>query len=354
VPRGGLASSPAEVRQLIEELGGRAYLKAQVLGSGRAKAGGVRRADSPELGEELARSMLGSTVLGQRVDRLLVVETVDIASELYVGFIANPEELTVSLLASPHGGVDVEELSRGELLRIEIDPLMGLADFMKREVAKFLRLPRRAREQLRDLLETLYDIYWSYDCEFLEVNPLALTTDNRLVAIDVRMSVDDSSLFRHPELREAYLKRLSEREAAAREHGFSYVELDGNVGVIGNGAGLTMATMDMISDMGLRPAFFLDVGGGASSSRVREALRIALSHPRVRAVLMNILGGITRCDEVAKGIVEALSAAPRRVPLVVRLSGTNEEEGRRILEAHGIRYFTRMEEAVSALAEILR
>ena len=351
-PKGYLARDPREVFTYVKLLGGRAFLKAQVLGSGRKRAGGVLFVNSPTVGEEVARKLFESKVLGQRVSKVLVVEPVNIFSEIYVGFIVNPVKCTVSLLASPYGGIDVEELSKRKLLRIEIDPLIGLTDFTKREAFKFLNLPKPLFAEFSALLEKLYEIFNDYDCVFLEVNPLALTRDQRLVVIDFRMSIDDNSLFRHPDFESEYLSRLSEREVVARKFKFSLVELDGDVGVIGNGAGLTMATMDLIVDLGMRPAFFLDIGGGASSDRVREAVKIALSYPKVKGLLINILGGITRCDEVARGIVEALEVSKHKKPMVVRLSGTNEEEGRRILESNGIKYFTSMEEAIEEAAKL--
>jgi len=354
MPKGYLASSAKEVATYVKLLGGKAFLKAQVLGTGRGKAGGVRFVSDPESGEKVARELFESEILGQRVDKILVVEPIDVASELYVGFIVNPIKCTVSLLVSPHGGVDVEELSKEKLLRIEIDPLIGLTSFIKREAFKFLNLPQSLSMEFSALLEKLYEIFNDYDCEFLEVNPLALTKDERLVVIDFRLSIDDNSLFRHPDFESEYLSRLSEKELIAHRFKFSLVELDGDVGVIGNGAGLTMATMDLIAELGMKPAFFLDIGGGASSERVCEAVKIALSYPNVKGLVINILGGITRCDEVARGIVEALKVSGTKKPMVVRLSGTNEEEGRRILESNGIKYFTNMEEAIREILKLLR
>jgi len=353
-PKGYLVRDPREVPTYVQILRGKAFLKVQVLGSGRGKAGGVRLVSSPEEGERVARELFEIEILGQRPNKILVVEPVDIASELYIGFIVNPIECTISMLASPFGGMDVEELSKEKLLKLEIDPLIGLTNFIKREVFKFLELPKPLFTEFSALVEKLYEIFNDYDCEFLEVNPLALTKDQRLVVIDIRLSIDDNSLFRHPDFEREYLSRLNERELIAHKFKFSFVELKGDVGVIGNGAGLTMATMDLIAKLGIRPAFFLDIGGGASADRVREAVKIALSYPNLKGLVINILGGITRCDEVARGIVEALKFSKLEIPIAVRLSGTREEEGRKILEANGIRYFTSMEEAISEIIKLVR
>lgn len=351
-PKGYLAKNLEEVESALKKLNGKGVLKAQIKGTGRKKAGGIFFVNSINEGLEVAKNLFGREILGQKVNEILVCERVNVKREFYIGFLINSEKFSYTLIASKYGGINVEEVH--DVLKLEIDPLTSLQDFMIRDTINYLEIHDKSTAlQLSSIIRNLYKIFLEYDCEFIEVNPLALTNDGRLVALDIKLSIDDNALFRHKDLTEIFKKRLTPNEIIALKYGFSYVELDGDIGVIGNGAGLTMATMDILMLSGGKPAFFLDIGGGAKAERVKEALKLALNNPHVKAILMNILGGITRCDEVAKGIIQAIEESNIKKPIVVRLSGTKEEEGRRILESKGIKYFTNMEDAIKEIIKLV-
>ena len=299
------------------------------------------------------------TIRGVKVKKVLVAEKVDIEQELYVSFIINRGSRTIDLLVSPLGGTDIEEIvkERAEsLLRQEIDPLLGLQEFMVRKAFKHMGLSKQLYGDFKVLVSSLYRLFVEYDCELAEINPLALTKDDELVAIDSKIIVDNNSLYRHPdllELRKERVRSKSELERKAELYGLSYVELEGYIGILGNGAGLTMATMDLVSYYGGKPANFLDIGGGATRERVEKALSILLENNKVKVVFINILGGITRCDEVARGIISALEKYGAK-PVVVRMIGTREEEGKRILENEGIHVLDSMEEAARIAVELAK
>ncbi|RLE72741.1 MAG: ADP-forming succinate--CoA ligase subunit beta [Thermoprotei archaeon] len=355
----GLASSPKEAKEVAERINPPYVVKAQVLVGGRGRAGGIRFAKTPEEVEEAARRILGMTIRGVKVKKVLVAEKVDIEQELYVSFIINRGSRTIDLLVSPLGGTDIEEIvkERAEsLLRQEIDPLLGLQEFMVRKAFKHMGLSKQLYGDFKVLVSSLYRLFVEYDCELAEINPLALTKDDELVAIDSKIIVDDNSLYRHPdllELRKERVRSKSELERKAELYGLSYVELEGYIGILGNGAGLTMATMDLVSYYGGKPANFLDIGGGATRERVEKALSILLENNKVKVVFINILGGITRCDEVARGIISALEKYGAK-PVVVRMIGTREEEGKRILENEGIHVLDSMEEAARIAVELAK
>ena len=354
-PRFDVASSPEDARRIAESLGGRVVVKAQVLVGGRGKAGGVKVAESPEKAEQHARRILGMEIRGERVEKLVIAEAVDILKELYLSIILDRSIGAPLILASPEGGVDIEELARTrpeKIIKVPVDPFTGLRPYHIRRVAKFLELPSEAQKHVGRIISGLYKLFMDYDCELAEVNPLVLRGDGSLLAIDSKVIVDDNSLYRHPDLQERAGRGMNRYEAEAKRMGFSYVELEGNIGVICNGAGLTMATMDTVLVLGGRPANFLDIGGGARADRVEGAVSLLLSHPRVKILFINILGGITRCDEVAKGIVNALRKSDTGKRMVVRLKGTNEEEGRRILEENGIYTLEEMDEAARKAVEL--
>lgn len=332
------------VRELAALVPGPYVVKAQLRQWGRGRAGLVRFADSLDEVEELVRKMLGSEWGGERVRYVMVSERVRVLRELYVSMIVGGSPPGVLLLASGAGGVEVEERARSDLLAIRIDPAEGLRDYMVRRAAKHLGLQP---DQLAPVLKGMYRALWEYSLLLVELNPLAVT-DRGLVAIDRKAVADEDS--GNPKLSEfvsRYESELGDLQREARKWGFAAVPLDGDVAVVGNGAGLTMATLDAVADAGGKPGLFLDLGGGASAERVKVALKLALSQPGIRRVLVNVLGGITRCDEVARGLAEALREAGRSdVKVVVRLSGFMEEEGRRILEEAGLRTCETLEEAV--------
>jgi succinyl-CoA synthetase beta subunit len=335
IPRGRVASTASEAKSIAHELGGRVVVKSQVLVGGRGKAGGIRLANSPTEAEEVATQILAMQVKGLPVRRILVDEAAEIAEEIYLGVTNDRTARAPVMIASSEGGVEIEEVARTlpeRLFRINIDPLLGLRDYQARYLAASIELERELWRDFISISRGLYEAFRQSDATLAEINPLVITDNRRLLALDAKMVIDDNALFRHSELAE---KRDFDEdipaEREARKYGLSYVKLDGNIGCMVNGAGLAMATMDVIKLNGGEPANFLDIGGGAGSDKVAAALEIILADPNVRAVLFNIFGGITRCDEVARGILTALQEVPRDVPMVVRLTGTNETDGRRLL-----------------------
>jgi len=357
VPRGRVAFTPTEARQVASEIGGEVVVKAQVLVGGRGLAGGVKFASSPEEAAEVASRLLSSEIRGVKVSAVLVEEKICISRELYLSLTIDRAARKPVFLVSEMGGVEIEDLARrypGKIKRIYIDTEVGYTSYMARIALTALNLPLSLIGDLDSLLKSMYRIMVEYDAELVEFNPLVLTCDGRVVAVDAKIIVDDNSLQRHPELQKLHGREYLDFEKRAKELGFSYVELDGDIGVISNGAGLTMATMDSILYYGGRPANFLDIGGGATRDRVKEAVKLMLQHPRSRVLLVNIFGGITRCDEVALGIVDALGEVGELKPIIVRMLGTNEEEGRRILREHNIDSYVEMDEAVKAAVEASR
>ncbi len=335
VPMGKVATTAQEARDIADELGGRVVIKSQVLVGGRGKAGGVKLAKSPQEAEDLAKQILGMNIKGLPVRKVLVDPIADIKQEIYLGITNDRAAKRPVVIASGAGGVEIEELARtdpGKIIRMHIDPLMGLRDYQSRDVAHGIELPRDHWKAFAQILGGLYKTYMETDATLAEINPLVILGDNRLVALDGKIVLDDNALYRHPDLAEMRdLDEESSQETEARRFGLSYVKLDGEIGCMVNGAGLAMGTMDIVKYFGGFPANFLDIGGGAQADKVTAALRIILSDPKVKAVLINIFGGITRCDEVARGILIALKELNTAVPMVVRLVGTNEEEGRRLL-----------------------
>jgi succinyl-CoA synthetase beta subunit len=328
-----VASSPEEARTAAERLGGGGVVKAQVRIGGRGKGGGIVLSRSPEETEDAARRILDRGFKGMPVSQVLVEALVDIASEFYVAITLDRSVRRYVAMTSSEGGVDIEQIAREHPVAIRkaaIDPLLGLKPYQTRRLVG--GFPEEARHGTEILLGKLWEVMTATDATLVEVNPVAALRDGRVVALDAKVTIDDNALFRRPELAE-YQKafHLDPTEARAREKGLQYVKLEGEVGIIGNGAGLVMATLDVVSQAGGRAANFLDVGGGAGADLMATALEVILSDPDVRSVLVNIFGGITRCDLVAEGIVEALRRVDAHVPIVVRLDGTNAEEGRRIL-----------------------
>lgn len=350
IPQGDVTALPAEARQIASRLGGRVVVKAQVLVGGRGKAGGIRVANDPEEAEHLAEQILDMEIKGLPVEKVLIDQVADIQHEIYLGIVLDRAAYRPVMMASSEGGVEIEEVARttpDKIAKTTINPFLGLQDYQARNLAMSMGLGREHIRTFSKIAQGLYKTYVNCDASLAEINPLIVTGDGQLLAVDGKMILDDNALYRHPELAE--MRDLSEEapaEREARKHGISYVRLDGEIGCMVNGAGLAMATMDIIKLVGGSPANFLDIGGGAKAETVAAALRIILSDSNVRAVLFNIFGGITRCDEVAKGILEALTEVPTDVPMVARLVGTNEEEGRALLvKAKMQTAFTLMEAA---------
>ena len=346
VPRGRVASTPEEAAAVARELGGACVVKAQIHAGGRGKAGGVKLVKSAEEAEKTARELLGKILVthqtgpqGREVRRLLIEEGLPIARELYLGMVLDRAIGRLTVIASSEGGVEIEEVARKspeKILKEVIDPAVGLLPFQCRRLAYALGLNKQAGP-FTALMQALARAFVEKDCSLAEINPLVVTRDGGLIALDAKINIDNNALFRRPEI-EA-LRDLSEedpKEYEASRLGLSYISLDGNIGCMVNGAGLAMATMDIIKLSGGEPANFLDVGGGATKERVTEAFKILLSDNRVKGVLVNIFGGIMRCDVIAQGVVDAARELGVTVPLVVRLQGTNVDQGRKILADSGL------------------
>jgi len=351
VPKGLVVSTPEEAKKAFDELGKPSIVKSQVLVAGRKKAGGIRFASTSEEAYEIAKELLGMKIHGEPVKKLLVEEAVEARRELYAGVTVNRSSGCYTILASTEGGIDIEEVasrSPEKIVRLDVDPIRGLRDYEARIVGRKLGFSGKQLIDLAAIISKIYRICVTYDCELLESNPLLETERGNFVAADFRALIDDNSLYRHVEFQER-VKRgeadLTPLELKAREKGLSYVELDGNIGVIGNGAGLVMATLDMIHYYGGKAANFCDAGaGGATADRIEAALEMVLSNERTKTIFINVLAGITKCDDVARGIVATREKTRIKVPIVIRMVGTNEEEGRRILEEAGIPFLDSMEE----------
>jgi succinyl-CoA synthetase beta subunit len=351
VPKGGVAASPDEARDIHKRMSGEVVVKAQVLVAGRAKAGGVKFASKPEDTRDRASEILGLTIKGEKVKKVLVEQKAATKREIFLSIVQDRENKCQTVLGSDRGGVDIEQVAKEhpeKIVRQKLDPIFGMRSFEARSVALKLGYTGQQLLSLADLLSNLYRLGVIYDGELVESNPVIETQDGRFMTADLRLIVDDNSLFRHPEFQERSKEVSSETtqlESKARERGLAFVELDGNIGIIGNGAGLVMATIDLVKQYGGNPANFCDVGGGANAEQVATALEVVQTSDKVRLVFINILAGITRCDEVAKGIVEVKKVAGLKKPLVIRMVGTNQEEGRNILQSEGISVLDEMDEA---------
>ena len=335
IPRGRVARTATEAKSIAEELGGRVVVKAQVLVGGRGKAGGVQLAHDANEAEQLAAKILAMEIKGLRVRKVLVDEAASIESEIYFSVTNDRNARKPVMIASAAGGVEIEEVAAKtpeKIVKVHVDPLLGLRDYQARDVAASIDLPRDYWKDFGKIAAGLWRVYSEQDATIAEINPLVITSDRRLLALDGKMLIDDNALYRHPDLVE--MRDVDEEEpseAEARKYGLSYIKLDGNIGCMVNGAGLAMTSMDIVKLYGGEPANFLDIGGGAAADKVAAAMRIILADPNVQAVLLNIFGGITRCDEVAHGILEATSQIKPKAPMVVRLVGTNAVEGRKLL-----------------------
>jgi succinyl-CoA synthetase beta subunit len=348
VPKGGVAFSPKEAVEVAQSLDSKVLVvKAQIHAGGRGKAGGVKLAKAPREVEPFAHALLGQVLVthqtgpeGREVKKLLVEEGADIARELYVSWVADRATGSIVLIASTEGGMEIEEVAAhtpSKIVRLAVDPLFGYQPYQGRAVAFQMGLPSVLLGQWVALLGNLYRMFVEKDASQIEINPLVVTGQNRLIALDGKVGFDDNALFRHPDI--SGLRDLSEEdplETRAMEFGLNYVKLDGTIGCMVNGAGLAMATMDVIKLAGAAPANFLDVGGGASKETVKQAFQILLSDPNVRGIFVNIFGGIVRCERIAGGIIDAAKEVSIHVPLVVRLEGTNAKEAKQMLAESGL------------------
>jgi succinyl-CoA synthetase beta subunit len=335
VPSGRVAATPEEARDAAAAIGGRVVVKAQVQIGGRGKAGGIKLAESPDEAQARAQDILGMDIRGHTVHRVWIEEASDIAREYYASVTFDRGEKQPLVMLSAAGGMDIEQVAAerpDELARLHIDPLVGFQPHHARWLVYHAGIDPEAGNGVIGVLDRLYRAFVELDAMLMEVNPLIWTTDGRVVALDAKVTIDNNALYRHPELAEMSESATQDpQERMAQERGVTYVKLDGDVGILGNGAGLVMSTLDVVALAGGRPANFLDAGGGSKADEVVTALEVLLSDEKVKALLVNIFGGITRCDEVAEGLLTALDRLDATLPIVVRLDGTNEEEGRRIL-----------------------
>lgn len=367
IPRGDVADSPAKAREITEKIGPRVVLKAQIHAGGRGKGGGIKLAGSPEEAEKLAGHMIGMKLIthqtgpeGKVVKRLLVEEALDIAKELYIGIVIDRAKEAVVVMASPEGGVEIEKVAaeKPELIFKEyVNPATGFAGFQARKLAFKLGLEGETHKQAVKFLACLYKAFEGTDASLAEINPLLITHQGNVLALDAKMNFDDNALARHPEIRD--MRDMDEEEpleVEALKYNLNYVKLDGNVGCMVNGAGLAMATMDIIMHSGGMPANFLDVGGGVSEEAVTNAFKILVSDKDVKAALINIFGGIVRCDLVASGIVKAAKEVGLSIPMVVRLEGTNVDLGKKILAESGLKFYaaSTMKEAAEKVVPLAK
>ena len=335
VPEGRVATTPDEAAEAARGLGGKVVVKAQVQVGGRGKAGGIKLAESPEETRTVAEQILGMDIKGHTVERVLVERAGDIKSEYYCSFLVDRTNRNFLGMMSAEGGVDIEEVAETNpdaIARVHIDPLAGLSDFHARRLVFGANIDEAARKDAIAILPKLYKAFVGLDASLVEINPLILNGEGRVVALDAKVTIDDSAAFRLPffdELKAAH--PVPEQERVAKERGLNFIQLDGDVGIIGNGAGLVMSTLDVVKDAGGDAANFLDVGGGAGADLLSAALEVITSNENVKSVLINIFGGITRCDLVAEGVLDALGRLDVKVPIVVRLDGTNAEQGRKML-----------------------
>lgn len=356
VPDGVVCNTVEEVMEKIPNDDKLRVIKAQVHVGGRGKAGGVKLAKTKAEAIEKAGQILGMDIKGLTVEKVLVAEAVDIEKEFYVGLINDRNSKSVTLMASAEGGVEIEEVAKNspeKIIKLSIDPTMGLMDWQARKIALQLMTDPAQIRQAASILVKLYKLYIETDSSLAEINPLVLTPDKRVLAIDGKMNFDDNALFRQSEvLAMREVTPDEQKEIDASEKGLSYIKLDGNIGCMVNGAGLAMATMDMIKLYGGNPANFLDIGGSSNPQKVVDAMNILLSDTNVKAVMINIFGGITRCDDVARGLVAALKAIKTDMPIVVRLSGTNSKEGLEIIKEFGLPTVSTMSEAAKKAIEL--
>jgi len=356
VPPGEMAETPEQAKEIAQKIGKPVMIKAQVHVGGRGKAGGIKSAQNPDEAYEKAKNILGMDIKGLKVKKVLVTESKKIASEAYIGIIVDRRTKKPVLMVSPAGGIDIEEVAKNtpeKIFKLEVDPLLGLQAYQARNLAFKLYSNPKTCNQAIPVIMKLYWAFWDEDCSLAEINPFITTPEGEVWALDAKINIDDNGLERHPQI-EAMRDLDSEEqgENEARKMGLSFVKLDGNIGCVVNGAGLAMATMDLVKHFGAEPANFLDIGGSSNPDKVVTAMRIITRDQNVKAILFNIFGGITRCDDVANGIVAALKEFKPKVPIAVRLTGTNEDKGREILKQVGLSATSSMEEVVRKAIEL--
>ncbi len=367
VPKGVVCKTAEEVEAAVAEMELPVAVKAQIHAGGRGKGGGVKLARSREDARRAAEEIIGMQLVtaqtgpeGKEVRQVLVEQGVSIKAELYLSFVIDRANAEITLIASREGGMDIEEVAATtpeKIIKVRINPLNGMQDYLVRQAIFALDLPKAAMKEMGALIRNLYRLFTEYDCSLVEINPLILTVDDHVLALDAKVDIDSNSLFRHPDVKEMHDPYEDDpAEVEAARFNLNYVKLDGNIGNMVNGAGLAMATMDIIKQAGAEPANFLDVGGGANAEMVENGFRIILNDPNVKGILINIFGGILRCDVLANGVVQAAKKVQLSVPVVVRMEGTNVEEGRRILEESGLKLVTaaNLSDAAAKVAAIIQ
>ncbi|MFW6372423.1 MAG: ADP-forming succinate--CoA ligase subunit beta [Thermodesulfobacteriota bacterium] len=370
VPDGGVAFSLAEAQSAADKLGEYpVVVKAQIHAGGRGKGGGVKVAKNPEEFKTYADRILGMTLVtkqtgpeGKKVQKLLIEQGLNIAKELYLSILPDRATAKMIIMASEAGGMDIEEVAEKtpeKIIKVYVDPMAGIQGYHLREAAFGLNIPKEALKSFMGLLKNLFTLAVDYDCSMVEINPLVLTAENQVIALDAKMDFDDNALYRHPDVKEYRdLDEEDPTEVEASQHQLNYIHLggDGNVGNMVNGAGLAMATMDCIKFAGGKPINFLDVGGGASAEQIENGFRILQSDENVKAILINIFGGILRCDRLANGVVQAAEKVGMRVPVIIRMEGTNLAEGRKILKESGLELINAVDlkDATAKLKEVIQ
>ncbi len=358
VPPGEMATTPQQASEIANRIGKPVMIKAQVHVGGRGKAGGIKKANNSWEANRVASQILGMEIKGLKVKKVLVTEKKEVKSEAYFGIITDRKSKKAVIMASAFGGVDIEDIAKRTpdlIFKLEVDPIMGIFLYQARNLTSKIYNDSAIANKAAEILVKLYRVFWENDCSLAEINPLVVIEDNEVWALDAKIVLDDNGLIRHPELEK--LRDLDEEEKdemEAKANGLSFVKMEGDIGCVVNGAGLAMATMDLVKHFGAEPANFLDVGGSSSPDKVITALKIILREPKVKAILFNIFGGITRCDDIANGIVTATQELKPRVPIVVRLVGTNEDKARKILEGIKMPTANSMEEVVKKAIELSR
>jgi len=357
VPKGEVVGDAGEAETAARKLGKPVVLKSQVLVSGRGKAGGILFANDAAEAKQLASKLIGSSIKDSLVRTLLVEEKLNIVAQFYASIAIDRQAKTYTILTSTEGGVDIEQTamaSPDKISRYWVDPIADFGETEATQVLKGLDMEKDDAARVASIVSTLYTVAVDNDAELVELNPLVKTASGEFMAADARIIVDDNALFRHPEFEREGSEgdEVTPLEAEARKYGLAYVDLDGDIGIIGNGAGLVMATLDLVNYFGGRPANFLDVGGGGDVDITKKALQLVMSKPEVKAILLNILGGITRCDIVAQAVIEAFNESKTKKPVVVRMMGTNEEEGTRILNSAGINIYPNLEKAIEEILKL--
>ncbi|MHA1916800.1 MAG: ADP-forming succinate--CoA ligase subunit beta [Candidatus Ranarchaeia archaeon] len=359
-PSGKVSKTPRESYKIAEEMNCPVVIKAQILIGGRGKAGGVKFAENPEEASKLTEEILKMKISNYPVTSVLIEEKLQIEKEFYIGFTVDREEKKYVAIFSLKGGVDIEEIAQhnpNDVIKMHVDPSLGFRDYHARIICRIAGITGKEAKLVSKLLSQLWKVIQKFDAELIEINPAILTIDEKLIAADGKMVIDENALYRQKEIVEKLEgdKVIQDNsETLAEEIGVNYVSLNGNIGIIGNGAGLVMATMDSVFLEGGKPANFLDVGGGANAKQMEKSLEIVLSRPQVKGVFINILGGVTRCDEMAKGIIAGRGKLKKKIPIVIRLVGTREKEGQEILRKAGVKVIDSMDQAAKEIVRIVR